>query len=165
MFLEQNSANVCRQVPHGEVNSFSWYATTATASNSRTPCPMAVQMAALSAHTLGPNVPFSTLHPVIISPLFVLSAAPTEKLLYGQYALFRTLMAASTSSCTLASVARRFRGKRVGKSESQNQKGLNKGQRTFPLPRDENSTTDSPSTVPLILLFMFGAFDQVQVQP
>lgn len=118
MFLEQNSANVCRQVPHGEVNSFSWYATTATASNSRTPCPMAVQMAALSAHTLGPNVPFSTLHPVIISPLFVLSAAPTEKLLYGQYALFRTLMAASTSSCTLASVARRFRGKRVGKSES-----------------------------------------------
>src|SRR5665213_1787782 len=75
----QNSHRICRQAPQGGV-SVSVSATTATASNPRSPSEMALKTAPRSAHNVKPNVAFSTLQPVKILPDFARTAAPTRKL-------------------------------------------------------------------------------------
>jgi hypothetical protein len=60
------------------------------------PCEIALHIADLSAQIVKPYETFSTLHPSIISPSPHNNAAPTEKLLYGQYAFSRTSFALFT---------------------------------------------------------------------
>lgn len=72
-----NSVKNWRHTPHGVVNVFSWLPTMAKATNSRCPSLTALHIAVRSAQIEGPYAQFSTLQPVIISPVTVRIAAPT----------------------------------------------------------------------------------------
>lgn len=58
-------------------------------------CPreIALTIADLSAHIVKPYETFSTLQPSIMAPSSHNNAAPTENLLYGQYAFSLTALA------------------------------------------------------------------------
>ena len=70
-----NSANTCRQAPHGEIGT-PVSATTTTASIFLDPAAIAAPTATLSAHMLRPKERFSTLQPVNTLPP-ASRAAPT----------------------------------------------------------------------------------------
>jgi len=90
----QNSHKICRHDPHGGVST-SVSATTATASNPRSPSEIALKTATRSAHRVKPYVAFSTLQPVKICPDLARTAAPTRKLEYGACACSRAVRAAA----------------------------------------------------------------------
>src|SRR4029077_4428999 len=90
----QNSQMIWRQAPQGGVR-VSVSATTAMASNPRSPSETALKMAVRSAQQVRPRVAFSTLQPVKTRPDLARRAAPTRKFEYGAWAFSRARLAAA----------------------------------------------------------------------
>src|SRR2546423_6593908 len=77
-----NSARTCRQAPHGNAG-FLEFVTMPIATKSFSPAAIAAATADRSAQIVRPNDTFSTLQPLKIFPLLVLTAAPTVNFEYG----------------------------------------------------------------------------------
>src|SRR3954447_18791004 len=91
-----NSANTCRQAPHGITGSFECE-TIANKSNEVTPADNADPIATRSAHIVNPKEMFSTLQPANACPSAASNAAPTANPEYGAWAWLRTDRARSIS--------------------------------------------------------------------